>query len=78
MSSLKTVKIKDDKQSTGYRIINKNDFDPVQHQTFGATPAKSTPVSLTQLKEEASSKGIKNAQSLNKTQLIEALKASTE
>jgi hypothetical protein len=30
-----TVKIKNDRQESGYVIINKSDFNPDEHQLFG-------------------------------------------
>jgi hypothetical protein len=37
MDELETVKIKNDRQESGYVIINKSDFDPKVHELYGSS-----------------------------------------
>ncbi|MDF1685356.1 MAG: hypothetical protein P1U50_01090 [Parvibaculaceae bacterium] len=40
MSVIPTMKVNCSNSQSGYRVINKDDFDPARHEAFGVPKAK--------------------------------------
>lgn len=71
-----TVRVKSDANEQGFIVINESDFDPDQHALFGEdTISIATPMTIAQMREVLTSKGISFAPDAKKADLRALLEA---
>lgn len=78
MGTCETVKVVSKEHETGYKTINKSDFDEKVHKIYGAQKTNDTELTVDQIKEKLTELKIDFPANVKKDELVKLLEAANK